>query len=129
LTINGDLTLSGTTVMELGGTERGITYDAMDVTGSIVFGGTLTVSYITAYTPLLNDSFNLFSRTGGSSSAFSVLNLPALDAGLSWNTTNLYTSGTISVVGTAIPESGTYAAVVGLVALALAMRWRRSGGG
>jgi autotransporter-associated beta strand protein len=119
----GNLSLLGTTMMELGGTTRGSGgYDAIDVAGNITFGGTLSVSLINSYSPVSGASFNLFDWTGTPSGTFSTLNLPSLSGGLTWDTSNLYTAGTITA--SAIPEPSTYAALVGLAAFGLVC-WRR----
>jgi hypothetical protein len=46
--------------------------------------------------------------------------------GLEWDTSDLYTSGTLAIAAaSAIPEPATYAAIFGAVALSLAIRRRR----
>lgn len=124
ITVDGDLQIIGTSVttMELGGLARGINYDAINVTGSLSFGGRLTVSLINDFAPSLGDSFQLFSFTsfGGS---FAQVNLPTISPGLAWNTDRLYDEGTVSV--SAIPEPSAFAALAGLATLALATTRRR----
>jgi autotransporter-associated beta strand protein len=114
---------SGTLIMELGGLLRGTQYDALNVNGTMTFGGTLNVNLISGYMPASGASFNLFDW-GSASGTFATLNLPALTSGLSWNTSSLYTDGTISV--SAIPEPSTYAAIFGLAALGFAALRRRA---
>jgi autotransporter-associated beta strand protein len=113
---------SGQLILELGGTVRGTGYDALNITGAAVFDGTLTVSLL-SFSPITGDSFNLFDW-GSRSGTFSTLALPTLGSGLEWNTASLYTDGTISVQASAVPEPSTYAAIVGAIALGLAL-WRR----
>ena len=102
LEFTGNLRLEGTSLVltELGGTS-GIDYDQVNVAGDLHFEGTLTVSLINAFSPADGNSFDIFdfSTTSG---AFSTLNLPTLGGGLSWDTSQLYTLGTISV--TSVPE-------------------------
>ncbi len=114
---------SGTLIMELEGLARGTGYDAMNVSGSLTFGGTLQVSTIGGFSPAAGNSFNLFDW-GSASGVFSTLTLPGLDAGLSWDTSSLYTTGVLSVSGSAVPEPSTYAALLGTAALGFAA-WRR----
>lgn len=125
VSIDGNLAFESTaiTLLEIGGLERGVAYDAIDVTGDLVFDGTLTVTLINDFTPMFGDSFQLFeaSSFGGT---FAQLNLPDLDPTLRWNTDHLHDTGILSVVG-AIPEPSTFAALAGLGALALATTRRR----
>jgi hypothetical protein len=71
-------------------TEKAVCY------GTLTFGGTLVVSNVGSAL-VLGDTFDLFGFTG-SPGAFANLTLPALDPGLTWNTSNLPINGTISVV-------------------------------
>jgi autotransporter-associated beta strand protein len=104
--------------IEIGGLNRGSQYDAFDVlpSSTMVFDGTFQVSLINAFNPSLGDQFNIFDGT--TTGVFSSFNLPALNTGLAWDTSLLYTQGIIQVVN-AIPEPATVwmACVVGVVAL------------
>lgn len=124
LTVNGDLTLLGTTRMEIAAAgPRGTTFDAVDLSGAIVFGGTLDVVLLGGFTPSSGMSFDFFDWTSGASGTFSSLNLPALTDGLTWNTSALYTSGVLNISGPAIPEPAAWAALAGSSVLGLA--WLR----
>lgn len=125
------LTMSGTGLlhMEIGGTDQGSSYDFLNITSStggtgiFTANGALSVTFFGGYNPGGAVSFNLFdfdSASGG----FTGFNLPGLTAGLSWDTTALLTTGELSIIGTAIPEPSTYAALAGLAAFGLAA-WRR----
>ncbi|TAK98313.1 MAG: hypothetical protein EPO07_12180, partial [Verrucomicrobia bacterium] len=96
LTATNNISLGGTTFMEISVTAN--TNDLLrSISGSITYGGTLSVTNLGGL--LTNGmSFKLFN---GSSylSSFGTLQLPGLGAGQSWNTSQLGTSGTISVVG------------------------------
>ena len=98
LTINGSATLGGGSMasFDLGGTTRGTTYDALDVTGTLTFGGTLDVVLFGGFQPQCGNSFNLFDW-GTKAGTFSTVNLPALNPGLLWNQSNLYVDGTLSI--------------------------------
>jgi autotransporter-associated beta strand protein len=82
--------------MEIGGTTPASQYDQLLATGAVAFDGTLAVSLINGFSPNVGDTFNLFDGT--ISGAFDVLNLPSLTSGRSWSTSQLYTSGVLSVV-------------------------------
>jgi autotransporter-associated beta strand protein len=116
LTFNGNLTLAGTAQMEI---DRGAGQTADLVIGtSVAEGGTLNVVNIGA--PLVaGDLFNLIDGT--LSGAFTTMNLPTLDGGLDWDTSDLATGGTIQVV--AIPEpSAVTLSILGGCGLLFAMR-------
>jgi len=125
LTVTGNLTLQSTSdlLMELGGLTEGVTYDAIDVGGTLAFEGDLVVTLLNAFTPASGATFNLFDAATFTGS-FATVSLPTLTAGLTWDTSGLYSAGILSVTGTAIPEPSTYAALAGLAALGLAA-WRR----
>jgi autotransporter-associated beta strand protein len=102
--------------------EINATLDTSDLAISsalLTFGGTLNVNNIGGIL-LLGDTFNLFdwNTTTG---AFSTLNLPGLDPGLTWDTGSLYTAGTITV----IPEPNVAALLGGLGTILLLRRRRR----
>jgi autotransporter-associated beta strand protein len=119
---------TGTLLMEIAGFDRGTGYDALDVAGTLAFGGALQVSFIDGFTGASLSSgatFNFFdwnSATG----TFNSLSLPDLSAyGLAWDTSALYTSGELSVTTSAVPEPSTYALLAGAAALGLVVLRRR----
>ncbi|MES2693284.1 MAG: autotransporter-associated beta strand repeat-containing protein [Verrucomicrobiota bacterium] len=126
LNISGNLSLTGSTLLEFAATGlRGTAYDAITVGGPLIFGGTLTVSLLNGFTPAAGHMFDVFDfSTATSSGAFATLNLPALSSGLAWNTSALYTAGILSVSTSAIPEPSTYGLFAGVLILGLAT-WRR----
>ena len=97
LTANNSVTLQpgGTTVMEISQTPQ--TNDQLRVAGTLTCGGTLVVTNL-AGTLAGGECFKLF-QAGTINGAFSSNSLPALNAGLVWNTANL-SSGLLSVVQT-----------------------------
>ena len=116
LTLNGDLTLAGITSMELD--RSGSPNSDLIVANNIAQGGTLNVANI-GVSLLLGDTFNLFD--GSISGSFGSVNLPSLDEGLGWDSSDLAIGGSISVV--AVPEPSTLACVgLGLVTLVLLRR-------
>ena len=91
-----------TLIMELGGTTPGSAYDQILSSGALTFDGTLTLSLINGFTPSAGQSFNLFDWSSASGT-FASLNLPTLTSGLTWNTSQLYSSGVLSVLSAGIP--------------------------
>ena len=80
---------------------NGANNDVLSVGGTLTYGGTLTLTNISA--PLAaGNSFTLFSAAGYSGS-FTTITPATPGTGLAWNTNNLTVSGTISVVSTAQP--------------------------
>ncbi len=99
-TVTNDVTLSGTTLMEVSRTGAALTNDRLVVvSGALAFGGTLTVTNLNQ--PLVGgEVFDLFDFNNGlSSGTFSAINLPALATHLSWDTSQFYVDGTIRVTG------------------------------
>jgi len=106
LTVNGNATLAGTTLMEL---DRSLlpNSDRLVVGGTLVFGGILQVILGPgAPEPQAGDTYQLFNK--GSGTAFSAINLPdlsGLPGDLAWDTSLLAVNGTLSVTGTAVPPA------------------------
>ncbi|MCX5654460.1 MAG: PEP-CTERM sorting domain-containing protein [Planctomycetota bacterium] len=114
----GNLVLAaGAILMELGGRTPGGQYDVLDMAGNLGLGGTLNVALIYGFVPHAGDAFDLFDW-GALAGEFDAVNLPALGGGLSWDTSNLYSTGAVGVV----PEPAT----LSLLALGGAAFLRRS---
>jgi len=110
-----NITFSSTGVLqiELGGTARGTQYDVLAASGTVALqeGSSLSVTLIDGFVPQGNDEFDILDFAG-LSGEFSTVSLPSLSGGLTWDTSGLYTTGTITVA----PEPATLA----LVALGVA---------
>lgn len=81
LTVTGNVALSGNAEMDINATT--LTNDVLSVSGSVAYGGTLSVTNLSG-TLALSNSFTLF-RASSFSGAFIATNLPALNPGLAWN--------------------------------------------
>lgn len=88
--------------IELAGTEPGTEYDQLHVTGQLSLGGKLAVSLINNFTPVAGQSFDILDW-GTLTGTFGSLVLPALNTELSWNTSQLYTTGVLSVQSAGLP--------------------------
>ncbi len=97
LTVNGPLTLAGTTVMEINKTGTTLTGDLVTGVSTLAFGGTLTVN-AGGDALVGGESFKLFSA-GHYAGVFTATNLPPLAAGLHWDLSQLAQNGTIRVLG------------------------------
>ncbi len=115
---NVSLAPSANTVMELGGLSAGRQYDQINVLGSLVLDGDLDVVLVNGFSPASGESFDLFS--GNVSGTFDSVSLPSLAQGLSWDTSRLYTAGSVSVV----PEPSTLALLLaGAASVAAWIGW------
>ncbi len=145
VTFTNNLTLSGTTVMEINGTARGTDYDGVNLTGSgantLTYGGTLTLSFGAAITAGTYDLFNLgsvnqtgdFTSVGATGAGISLSGFSAsigtgwtanlAEASNNWILTFDNASGDLTI--TAIPEPSTYAVLAGFGTLGLAIIRRR----
>ncbi len=100
LNFANNLTLSGTTVMELNRTN--VSNADLISAAALVFGGTLTVTNL-GDTLQAGDSFQLFS--GAITGMFAVINLPALSSmNLFWDVSQLQSQGIIKVA-TVVPAT------------------------
>jgi autotransporter-associated beta strand protein len=110
LTVTNNVNLQGRTFMEISKTSN--TNDRLrSILGSITYGGTLTVTNL-AGTLQGGESYRLFEATNYPGS-FTAFELPPLAPGMSWNTSALASSGTISVNGALAPLSITGVAQFG----------------
>ncbi|MGJ3244270.1 MAG: PEP-CTERM sorting domain-containing protein [Opitutales bacterium] len=121
VTFGGDVALQGTTdlVFEAASLAQGSSYDHIDVAGNLQTAGTLTLMLLDGFQPGAGDAFDLLDF-GSLEGGFDTLNLPALDGGLSWDTSQLQAIGSLQV----IPEPATTGLVL-LGALGLVVAWRR----
>lgn len=96
----GTLFVLGNATLELASSlniELGISsYDSLDVQGILSLGGELSVLLVDGFIPTDGDSFDIleFSSAFGE---FDTFDLPTLTPGLYWNTTELGTTGNLSV--------------------------------
>jgi autotransporter-associated beta strand protein len=100
LTVSGAVSLAGSTFIKLNGAAN----DELAASSNMSYGGSLIVTNLPGNTLVAGDTFTLFQAASYSNSFASII-LPALSAGLVWQT-NLSTSGSISVVtpAPAIPD-------------------------
>jgi hypothetical protein len=118
----GDLVLgtAARLVAELGGMQPGSQYDTVAFGGRAALAGTLDVDLLGGFQPQAGQTFDILDFDPEDlSGRFSAFDLPDLGGGLSWDTSNLYTTGTITV----IPEPTTLV-LLALGGLALIRRRR-----
>ena len=141
LTFSNNLTLSSSavTTMEINGLERGVSYDGIDVGGSLIYGGRLTLSLGTTFTEVGQYTFNLFDFSGNSGS-FSIVELIGSYTGSLTNNSGVwglnsdnetwsFSQGDGVLTLDVVPEPSTYAMLVlsaaGLAAHMIRRRHRR----
>jgi hypothetical protein len=98
----------------------GSTHDPFSGESMGHYGGTLDFTLANAFVPVVGEHFDIFDYLAGHTGVFSAVNLPGLPGGESWDTSQLYTAGVITVV----PEPTGFALLV--VAAASALLSRRS---
>ena len=99
---NVDLGYSTNLQIELGGTSPGTEFDQLQIAGKLSLDGMLTVSLINGFSPVVGNTFDIFDWAS-LAGEFSNVILAPLPIGLGWDKSQLYTSGTLSVVSVAIP--------------------------
>ena len=94
----GNVALGASSVldMEIGGTNRGGEYDGIDIAGTMLLNGELKLSLLNGFIPSLGNEWQLFD--GSTTGMFGSYDFPTLADGLTWNTSELYSEGTVSVV-------------------------------
>ncbi len=112
LTVDGSYVQNadGTLDIGLGGTIAGTQYDQFAVMGSASLAGTLDVTLLGTFGPQIGYSFDLFTAAS-EIGAFGNIDLPTLGTGLTWDTSDLYASGVITVM----PEPAALGLAAGLV--------------
>jgi autotransporter-associated beta strand protein len=102
LTVGNNLTLAAGSKTIIQVQHAPLTNNAVSVSGAFTAGGALLVTNLGAAALAAGDTFPLFNAAGYSG-AFTGVTLPALAAGLLWNTNSLYTSGTLAVAALTQP--------------------------
>jgi len=104
----GDVVLGtgSATLIELAGTDAG-EYDQLLIAGNLEVGGQLNVNLLDGFAPGAGDLFDIldFATLSGS---FAAMNLPVLDGGLAWDTSQLSVDGTLCAGACIVPGSGDY---------------------
>lgn len=90
MNVEGNLTLGGRTIMELGGSTPGTGHDQIHVQRTLTLGGTLDVrlmdALVAGYAPVAGDLFVLFTSDRPILGSFADVLLPGLAPGLHWRT-------------------------------------------
>ena len=84
-------------LVETGGSVASLDHDQLVVKGTAGLAGTLQVALLDNLLPTSGITFTIL-EFGAIRGSVDVVNLPALSAGLSWDTSTLYSRGTLAVV-------------------------------
>jgi hypothetical protein len=85
--------------IEIGGTQPGVTYDQVAISGNAVLTGTLEISLINGYLPPLNSTFAILTA-GAVSGTFPTVTGTAIGNGRKFNVVYNGTAVTLQVVAT-----------------------------
>ncbi len=97
LTFSNALTLVNGSTSLMAVSHAPLTNAAVKILGTLTNGGTLLISNISLTALAAGDSFKLFTAASYNS-AFTGVSLPALTAGLAWNTNTLNSAGVATVI-------------------------------
>jgi fibronectin-binding autotransporter adhesin len=143
LTFNTDLTLAGVGNFEINSATRGTGYDAVNVGGTVTYGGVLNLIFGTTFL-VGGENLSLFNGLNGTDApldagSFTQIELQGAYTASLTNNSGIWTgtaggldftftqdTGILSVLtGAAIPEPSTYAMLAGVLGLAYAALRRR----
>jgi hypothetical protein len=96
VSIDGNLTLAGTGTLELD--VSAFDFTALDVSGSASLAGTLSVNLLNGFMPEEGTNYAFLTADGGITNAGLTFDLPTLTGGLSWDTSDFFATGILSVV-------------------------------
>jgi len=83
--------------MELAGGAPGAQFDQVHASGQLALNGTLQVSLIDGFAPSIGQAFDILDW-GALSGTFAPISLPAGAGGRRWDSSQLYTTGVLSVL-------------------------------
>ncbi|MCF7849953.1 MAG: hypothetical protein K9M45_13960 [Kiritimatiellales bacterium] len=96
--VAGDYSQEETAVLRFSCTTNPAECATMVISGDASLGGTLAVTLVGPGTPGPGDAFNLIDGAGAVSGEFSNFDLPGLPFALAWDTSEIYSNGTLHVI-------------------------------
>lgn len=121
----GNAEFNNTLALDLAGTQAGSGFDQIHFAGSVLFDGqaSLQLTLQGGFAPSAGDHFQLFDYSQAPDGQFLALSLPTLAGGLAWDSSALYTQGTLSVGN--VPEPASAGLLLAGAGLLLLQRQRR----
>lgn len=121
----GNAEFNNTLALDLAGTQAGSGFDQIHFAGSVLFDGqaSLLLRLQGGFAPSAGDHFQLFDYSQAPDGQFLALSLPMLADGLAWDSSALYTQGTLSVGN--VPEPASAGLLLVGAGLLLLQRQRR----
>ncbi|MBN2842733.1 MAG: PEP-CTERM sorting domain-containing protein [Sedimentisphaerales bacterium] len=113
----GDVATVSTLTMELAGTLRGVDYSPLFIAGEFSVDGVLDIQLVNGFVAAYGDSFDLFDFDTISGTFTSIIT-PTLPGELSFDLSDIYTTGVVTVV----PEPASMALLTGAALLAVRRR-------
>jgi autotransporter-associated beta strand protein len=107
LTIGNTLNLAGRVLMQISKSGKNLTTDRVVGISTLNYGGSLVVTNIGTNALTASDTITLFVATNYLG-AFDSLTLPALAAGLAWDTAALGVNGSLTVVAVTPPQISNF---------------------
>jgi len=129
LTINGNYTqtLAGIFQLDIGGLTAGTQFDFLKVNGQAFLDGTLDISLINGFVPLVGDTFTFLVTDPGVFDVFATVN--GLDIGNGEFFAVIYNPDSVELMVNGqrpVPEPGTFLLLgSGLLSLLYGVRWRQ----
>jgi hypothetical protein len=81
---------AGTLVLQIGGSDQGVTYDVMRVGGRATLGGQLVLQYTGGYVPPAGQKFVLVEADGGIAGTFATLTSPGVEVQVGQDANSLW---------------------------------------
>jgi fibronectin-binding autotransporter adhesin len=97
MAVTGNFTNSGEILLQVSYNGSITNADRLNVTNTLVYGGTLVVTNVGPNPLVAGNTFKLFNAPSYNAGAFSSISLPALSSGLGW-TNRLGIDGTVAVI-------------------------------
>ena len=98
---------TGTLVLELAGNSGIEGHSQLIITNTAKLAGQLIVDLVAGFTPAQGDKFQIFDFSGpGAIGEWDLLTLPPLSSGLAWDSSDLYDSGTLSILSDLVVLKG-----------------------